>query len=121
MKTYRKSARYRVQPSFPLLASIKQSRGKTYKLISLGAGGFGFYSSGRDAELAKLENVDVALVLGDRKYELKGSITYCTFVRRESGFANYFGLKFQDMDPKVESLLRLLIENGVQKGHLVPA
>jgi len=117
----RKRPRFRIKTYFPLTAHIRQSKSKFHQLVTVGEGGFGFYGSTKDAELVKMRRIDLTLVLGSKKYELPASVQYCTFIQQEKRLVNFFGVKFEDIDPKVEHLLKSLIESGLQKGHLIPA
>jgi hypothetical protein len=98
---------------------IPQGLGKSYVLRTLGEGGLGFFAPARDASLAQHPEIDLRFQVGDRMLNLKGCVQYCTFLPRQG--ANYFGIKFSDIDSRQGLFLKTIIEAAVRKGHLVEA
>jgi hypothetical protein len=119
MSVPRKSQRYKVAPTFPLTVFIPQSLSKTYRLRTLGEGGIGFFAPTRDANLVQYPEIDVKLSFGNKSLNLKGTVQYCTFLPRQG--ANYFGIRFAELDSRQELLVRTIIQAAVKKGDLVDA
>ncbi len=116
-KLPRKFPRFKVEPSFPMSVFIPQSYSKNYKLNTFGEGGFGFYAPSRDASLVQHPNIDVRFDFGGRTLSFKAKVQYCTFLPKHG--ANYFGVKFEEVDSRQEILIKTIIQAAVKRGHLV--
>src|SRR5438046_2517440 len=104
----RRTQRFKVEPTFPILVTIPQSSGKNFKLKTLSEGGFGFLAPFRDANLVQHPEIDVRFTFGDRSLTFKGTVQYCTFLPKSG--ASFFGVKFSELDSRQELILKSIIQ-----------
>ncbi|MDB5036518.1 MAG: hypothetical protein JWQ35_46 [Bacteriovoracaceae bacterium] len=117
MMAPRKVQRFRVESGFPFSVFIPQSLTKNHKLRTLGEGGCGFFAPARDANLVKHPEIEVRFNIGGRFLSFKATVQYCTFLPKQG--ANYFGVRFADVNSRQEVMLKTIIQAALKKGHLI--
>ena len=112
----RKTRRFKVENSFPLKVCIPQSNARAYSLRTLSEGGFGCLIPFRDAGIVQHPEIDIRFTFGDRTLSFKGTVQYCTFLPKQG--SSYLGVKFAEIDPRQELVLKTIIQAALKKGHL---